>query len=379
MVSSLTAKHAKKGTCWASACISSSWPKTWRCSTCFLASCFLFCMFLFLVLIQAPAAGKQSAVAVKAIPSSSPAPVSYLNSLQTVCVNCVPECFAWFLIQGYGLFAPEDCYVGSCYLVDEFIYIYIYISVHYMFFCKMVFTQDKEKKKSALNDRTRVPCFSCFFMFWTCFFLMFLLHSGKSRSWAERSNSSSRFLFFWCMITKPKNSFGNCVLQGQHWKGCFERWLSQGVVLDIWVFWNNLIFFDVIAKIQGAGWCLQVEVCFLSIGIELHVSPWFILNCCTSKEKKSLEAKHYNLTKDCVFARFVFFSKETLHVSSGPWDFEEPQWRPDQGFPLHFLCMIEWFYHFNLLQENTSLKDKMQKVPFFLGLCIILILVYLYI
>lgn len=139
---------------------------------------------------------------------------------------------------------------------------------------------------------------------------MFLLHSGKSRSWAERSNSSSRFLFFWCMITKPKNSFGNCVLQGQHWKGCFERWLSQGVVLDIWVFWNNLIFFDVIAKIQGAGWCLQVEVCFLSIGIELHVSPWFILNCCTSKEKKSLEAKHYNLTKDCVFARFVFFQKK---------------------------------------------------------------------
>lgn len=264
-------------------------------------------------------------------------------------------------------------------LLGWWIYIYIYISVHYMFFCKMVFTQDKEKKKSALNDRTRVPCFSCFFMFWTCFFLMFLLHSGKSRSWAERSNSSSRFLFFWCMITKPKNSFGNCVLQGQHWKGCFERWLSQGVVLDIWVFWNNLIFFDVIAKIQGAGWCLQVEVCFLSIGIELHVSPWFILNCCTSKEKKSLEAKHYNLTKDCVFARFVFFSKETLHVSSGPWDFEEPQWRPDQGFPLHFLCMIEWFYHFNLLQENTSLKDKMQKVPFFLGLCIILILVYLYI
>lgn len=129
MVSSLTAKHAKKGTCWASACISSSWPKTWRCSTCFLASCFLFCMFLFLVLIQAPAAGKQSAVAVKAIPSSSPAPVSYLNSLQTVCVNCVPECFAWFLIQGYGLFAPEDCYVGSCYLVDEFIYIYILVSI----------------------------------------------------------------------------------------------------------------------------------------------------------------------------------------------------------------------------------------------------------
>ena len=35
------------------------------------------------------------------------------------------------------------------------------------------FSQDKEKKRVALNDRTRVPCFACFACF--AFFLMFPL------------------------------------------------------------------------------------------------------------------------------------------------------------------------------------------------------------
>lgn len=217
----------KKGTR-TSPWIASCGTKRSSCGSCFLASCSFFaCFFVFFVLAEAPTVGK-APVNVKAMPSMPP--VSRWIHCRLFFVNCIIECFAWSFLQGCGCLASQDRYVGSCSLI----YILIYFNVHCMFFCMIgFFIQDKEKKKAALNDRTRVPCFACIACV-ACFFDVSFFIPGIERVGQRSRQAQEGLPFFWMsVITKQKFSVRNCVLPGEGKYFYIECRVCQGVLLDM--------------------------------------------------------------------------------------------------------------------------------------------------
>ena len=65
-----------------------------------------------------------------------------------------------------------------------------------MFFC--FFIQDKEKKKAALNDRSRVPCFACIACV-ACFFDVSCFIRGSERVGQRSRQAEEGFFFFECL------------------------------------------------------------------------------------------------------------------------------------------------------------------------------------
>ena len=57
------------------------------------------------------------------------------------------------------------------------------------------FIQDKEKKKAALNDRTRVPCFACIACV-ACFFDVSFFIPGIERVGQRSRQAQEGLLFF---------------------------------------------------------------------------------------------------------------------------------------------------------------------------------------
>ena len=61
--------------------------------------------------------------------------------------------------------------------------------------CSFVFfIEDKEKKKAALNDRTRVPCFACIACV-ACFFDVSFFIPGSERVGQRSRQAEEGFLF----------------------------------------------------------------------------------------------------------------------------------------------------------------------------------------
>ena len=60
------------------------------------------------------------------------------------------------------------------------------------------FIEDKEKKKAALNDRTRVPCFACIACV-ACFFDVSFFIPGSERVGQRSRQAEEGFLFFECL------------------------------------------------------------------------------------------------------------------------------------------------------------------------------------
>ena len=243
-------------------------------------------------------------------------------------------------------------------------------------FVYFLFYSGQREKESCIEWSLQGALF-CMFCMYCMFFWCFLFHSRSWMSWAKKWTSSRRFPFFWVsMITKQKFSIGNYVLPGKGKPLCIEGRLCQGVLFNIFLCAKKH-YFHVLVAIQGAWWCLPVEVCFLSRVIELHVSLAIILICCISKEKKTLEGKHYNLTKDRILA--CFFQNEYFTCV-----FRTMSWRRTSTMTsLRFCFAICIFHGCSIIaiccRRMRHWRVNCKRCLFILNVCIILIfIVYMY-
>lgn len=259
---------------------------------------FFACFFVLFVLTEAPPSGK-AAVNVKAMPPIPP--VSRWIHCRLFFCQLHKRMFC--LIFSSRMWQP--CIRRSlCWKLFLDLCIDIFqCPLHVLLF----FYSGQREKESCLEWSQQGTLF-CMYCMCCMFFWCFLFYSRKWKSWAKKSTSWRRFLFFWMsVIKKQKVDIGNCVLPGEAKSFDIESRLCQGVLLDILFVSKKKIYFHLLQFKELEGiYKLKAVSCLKELNFIFHLHLHFF---CISKEKESLEAQLQNLGKDRMFACIFFLSK----------------------------------------------------------------------
>lgn len=237
----------------------------------FLGFMFLFCMFLCLVCFgwgtycwQGSSECEGDAIHATSIS---------MNSLQTVFCQLHNRMFC--LIFSSRMWLP--CITRSlCWKLFLDLYIDIFQCPLHVLLYDWFFYSGQREKESCLEWSHQGTLF-CMYCMCCMFFWCFLFYSRNWKSWAKKSTSSRRFAFFLNVCDHETKIFcwELCAARRRkiflHWMQSMSR-CAFGHAFCV----KKNTFSHVFIAIQGAWRYLQVEGCFLSIGIEFHISLAFI-------------------------------------------------------------------------------------------------------
>lgn len=259
---------------------------------------FFACFFVLFVLTEAPPSGK-AAVNVKAMPPIPP--VSRWIHCRLFFCQLHKRMFC--LIFSSRMWQP--CIRRSlCWKLFLDLCIDIFqCPLHVLLF----FYSGQREKESCLEWSQQGTLF-CMYCMCCMFFLCFLFYSRKWKSWAKKSTSWRRFLFFLNVCDQETKSW--------YWELCaarrskiFRHWIK---IMSRCAFGHSFcvkkkIYFHLLQFKELEGiYKLKAVSCLKELNFIFHLHLHFF---CISKEKESLEAQLQNLGKDRMFACIFFLSK----------------------------------------------------------------------